>query len=1665
MADGARLAVDVNSSHSEYSEAKVAASKQQQQQLSANDPLPPPPLYALPPLQTVPTDGVTLSQPYSFASSSFSPVSPQSQRQSQSLPPSHSPLVQSPLHSPPPPAHSSDPANPFRHPTPLKLPAPVTSPLRAVSWSPNAPTRNSRFLTLDVGKPLSIDIPPWLLSDMEKSTADAATGSRDRRIAANTDGKGRPRSLSVPSNRSLPLSGSGESADEKSNHDGTSPTPSSSPDSGNVVSGARLARSRSAPAKRSDMGGDSDSLSSREEHAAKAPISEPKTSRHSDEPLASTPRHFFADSPVLASPPISLAALEASPSKNRRSRRSSAQSANGSPKLPALHHEPTKSPIEGLGSPDSDSASLQGHVSHAETEEGELVHQAPHAADIRESDRHAAEPSDPKKGKFWTGIKRSVSDNIAKLRPSRSTLDFRNLPASRIDVKSPQVANFAVPRMRDISQEPENPETDPLRIQTSSSSSHREPRSGTNSPGGLAALPPAPLSKRTSVSSLSSAIGRASPAVSYTDRRPSRSGASVNMPHPYSLPPLSPHASAPRPLLTTGSGETSPHISPESCDDLEPEQFAQLLKDHKEANLDKATGAVSIPKRSSSYIGSQPASAIGDAGGEPSSPTHSSSRGTPIGSPNPRSSSVSPIVLSAIPLAETPDRTNTDSEGLRHSRPPLPPFEETEQRIVLERTTWVANDAVRSTTGTLDLGLTADPASGGAEVRSTQSIPPGTYKEMDPVLVGQLLWKEALPEITYDRISEVIGKGNDFSRAILASYMDCFDFGNQEIDEAFRTLASHLLVTGESQVLSRIFDSFARKWWECNPQAWHVYLGWDIVEGIINSVMMLNTDHHVANSVARGKRIPKKRWVTNTLDHLTEMARKNKWIDTSPEGKDPARIWGRDMEGILRRVFDRTAKSPLPQRQVPKISLDSSGNESVSPEYQSPSSPGYSLHTPRMHRDASSLSLASTLSTGTMFSVADSSTGAKRRALHSLGFRRKEERHTDSRLSFHESFSNPHTRSLDSQLNLTNSITPADTLTIGRHSVNGVPSKQQDKLMTSSDPSPLSPRKQRSIPRAPSTGEIQIEGQLIRKHLTDANDVKAKHRQWIKTECALKLDQQAGTLELVMEKLEKDTTGFAAENESIPMSRTGTGDSLGTRSMHGDRGRTGAERPLPRLREPLPSFNLLHSLATPLPPPGHSAMRPHVFTLRLSEGSIYLFHGINAEVVKDWVRTINIWAARKSKEPLTGSGGNAEYGWGLLSWDRAQRQERDRLERNLALSESMVPRPGSAPSSAVFNPVAGTLSPLNAGGPKYAASMRSFASAASVDSGRSAVTVSGTTSAGSSGSKIEADKELAKRLKRQKLLDWLPPVPLGKIMSNLPEAQQQRVWERQQELVLREIEEHSGYRDGLDKLYAGHPNLKQKAQANWQRKQRWLMREYEKYCTYGQLLAESVAVAAAVVLAGDAAETADLEKPLPASPLQRTLSKNRRWSIGPASGYSPDRDATLDHPLTSPTRQASSPQSALSAATIATSPPAAAANMASPSLCNLPPFKPNAGASKPPLPPASPPASPEEKSRATGSLDVIRETASDDSNGPAVKMGGSGGDTVSLSDNESMASETRPRARRGSLGSLLSSSPSKRAPSTPVNFRYLPPPAPSGRTSKDSERSFRTAETGDSAEV
>lgn len=75
------------------------------------------------------------------------------------------------------------------------------------------------------------------------------------------------------------------------------------------------------------------------------------------------------------------------------------------------------------------------------------------------------------------------------------------------------------------------------------------------------------------------------------------------------------------------------------------------------------------------------------------------------------------------------------------------------------------------------------------------------------------------------------------------------------------------------------------------------------------------------------------------------------------------------------------------------------------------------------------------------------------------------------------------------------------------------------------------------------------------------------------------------------------------------------------------------------------SFLLRQTIASALPPPGYSKIRPYVWALSLPTGAVHLFQVGTPEIVKEFVSTANYWSARLSKEPLVGGISNVEYGW------------------------------------------------------------------------------------------------------------------------------------------------------------------------------------------------------------------------------------------------------------------------------------------------------------------------------------------------------------------------------------------------------------------------------------
>ncbi|KAK9763121.1 hypothetical protein K7432_010516 [Basidiobolus ranarum] len=90
--------------------------------------------------------------------------------------------------------------------------------------------------------------------------------------------------------------------------------------------------------------------------------------------------------------------------------------------------------------------------------------------------------------------------------------------------------------------------------------------------------------------------------------------------------------------------------------------------------------------------------------------------------------------------------------------------------------------------------------------------------------------------------------------------MEHFNFTGMKLEQAFRFFCSHLLLHGESQIIDRILYAFAERYWVCNRD--RSIPDRDILYTIVYSVLLLNTDLHVAQN---HHKISKNEFVKNTL--------------------------------------------------------------------------------------------------------------------------------------------------------------------------------------------------------------------------------------------------------------------------------------------------------------------------------------------------------------------------------------------------------------------------------------------------------------------------------------------------------------------------------------------------------------------------------------------------------------------------------------------------------------------------------------------------------------------------------------------------------------------------------------------------------------------------------
>lgn len=74
-------------------------------------------------------------------------------------------------------------------------------------------------------------------------------------------------------------------------------------------------------------------------------------------------------------------------------------------------------------------------------------------------------------------------------------------------------------------------------------------------------------------------------------------------------------------------------------------------------------------------------------------------------------------------------------------------------------------------------------------------------------------------------------------------------------------------------------------------------------------------------------------------------------------------------------------------------------------------------------------------------------------------------------------------------------------------------------------------------------------------------------------------------------------------------------------------------------------MSLIHAFASPHYYNGPG--REHCFSIQFNNNHVYLFQCPSEVAQEAWIKTINYWAALKSKEPMRGGISNLDYGWSL----------------------------------------------------------------------------------------------------------------------------------------------------------------------------------------------------------------------------------------------------------------------------------------------------------------------------------------------------------------------------------------------------------------------------------
>ncbi|TFK53596.1 hypothetical protein OE88DRAFT_1733496 [Heliocybe sulcata] len=684
-------------------------------------------------------------------------------------------------------------------------------------------------------------------------------------------------------------------------------------------------------------------------------------------------------------------------------------------------------------------------------------------------------------------------------------------------------------------------------------------------------------------------------------------------------------------------------------------------------------------------------------------------------------------------------------------------------------------------------------------------------------------WAEDEEFLHKEKIAEWLGGHGRINNIVLHHYMDNFDFSGLRLDNAFRRLCGKLFLKAETQQVDRILEEFSRRYWECNPNT--VYGSANVVHAASYSLLLLNTDLHVAELTSRMSR---NQFVRNTIAAIQMQLQPNRSVGVSTpdlvyDDNSSMRGVGSDSSDAASTLQSRPKRSgsiaswnsitvdgyvsnvknvgsgstsqidASPAKEPP--SKESSRNDSVTsvalppaPESRATSSSSVVYDRSwenemenllkEMYNAIKSQQILQPLGSSLMVRGSASSLGPGSPMLRNRSVRTQNDRlmtlkrgsirgltsligvqaspyssHSslDGRTSPSPSYATS-THEDRSATFLTPALGFASNLS---HTIIRETQEDDDRSAQSQDT--------QSTNISITDEELALlgppwakEGMLCRKQYWESSQKRAKSRNWM-------------DVFVVIQKGELNMFTFG-EHGGGSHNVVGGGNWLENANSVG-------------------SVMLAHSLAHALPPPGYNRQRPHCMVLTLSNGAVYFFQAGTEELVNEWVSTCNYWAARTSKEPLSGGVSNMEYGWNRVM---------DPISRGRSASEDELNKESDSLSVHSSHSKYGRKS--------GAATMR----------------------AAPWGERIFIN-------------DWKQPMPPN-VASTHDEETQLEALQKHVNSLKKDLKQHNELRELMTALYQPRSANATKAMTNWENKSKYLLAEIVKYSSYIDSLQAAMAL-------------------------------------------------------------------------------------------------------------------------------------------------------------------------------------------------------------------------------